>query len=451
MVFKKNTALDGEALSVIGRSKEFQFPEFKVYLHNKEIDLYIEHFYQYHVERNYVDNITDKIMVSFMLPRGYYNDWILSNPDDLEMTIIIKFKEKGRKPLINRYKFIPKIDREEVGGKFGNIDSDDLNKYDLVEVKGQCISPLLLILKSVYTEGIFRDYTSDGKDAPITIENFLNTQFHQQLRNLTIFGKPLNYRFFMYEPNNKNKYNNIVIKGGTKFITLPTNMQNGSFGIYTGGLNVYFTNLHVSSTDPDTYFFYIFPLFDKERFNKENTLPKLIVIEPTNSNLVKNTVDAYYKDKLYKIVVANTDKIAKIEREKYNTITGVNVSVSENMIDDYKVNIDKFKKASINTETFSNKYQLDQNLNSFTNIENTDFDANLFRYLTKFQKYQTKFYHMHLINLNPIFLYPGMPVEYTNLVNNKLTYYKGVVHNVSFSYVVQKKVVSTDLIIGVRT
>lgn len=449
MVFKRNTAIDAEALSVVSKSKKFEFPEFKVYLHNKEVDLYIEHFFQYHVERNYSDNITDKIMVSFMLPRGYYNEWILKDPDNLEMTIVMKFND-NKQPLVNRYKFIPDIESEDIGGSLGSLDEEDMNKHDLVNVKGQCVSPLLLIFKAIYISGVFRSYNDENKDDKMDIKDFINTQFHKKLKEVKIFGQPLSYKFFFYEPDNKNKYDNIMIRSGTKFITLPLTLQEDMFGVYGGGLNVYFTNLHVFSSEPNLYCFYIYPLFDKSRFDKEDKMPKLVILEPTNPDIAKNDVEAYYKDKLYKIVVTNSDKISKVEREKYNTITGLKVTLSENMIGDYRVDIEKFKSISIDTEKYTNMFQLDQELKNYTNIENVDFDNNMFRHLTRFQKYQTKFFHMHLVNTNPIFIYPGMPLKYTTLVKNKPTDFKGVVQNVSFSYMVQKKVVSTDILIGVR-
>ena len=452
MVFKRNTAIDAEALSVIGKSKKFEFPEFKVYLHNKNIDLYIEHFFQFHVERNYTDNITDKIMVSFLLPKGYYKEWILKDRDNLEMTIILKYKGK-RKPLINRYKFIPDIDKEELGGQLGSVDAEDLNKHELQEVKGQCISPLFLILKTIYINGIYRKFKEKGNDSDydkITIEEFLTSIFHKHLKNLTVFSQPLDYDLFVYKPDNEKLYDNILIKSGTKLIALPVIMQEDMFGVYNGGLNVYFTNLHVSGTDPNHYGIYIYPVFDKERFNNETIMPKLVILEPTNPDMSKNDIEAYYKDGLYKIIVTNSEKILKLEREKYNTITGIDVALSENMLGGYRVDTERFVRTSIDTSNYNEKFRLDEQLRNFINIENVDFDSNILRHLARFQKYQTKFFHMHLVNTNPIFLYPGMPVKYITVDNNRPITYTGVVHNVSFSYMVQKKVVSTDILIGVR-
>ena len=454
-----NNLLDKEALKIIEKAKPFVFPKIEFYLHTESLDLKIPIISKLHIERNFNENITDNIIVEFMMPEGDFRDIVYNNRDNLEITVIIKIS--SRKIMKNRYKFIPFIENENLSSSTQNPNKETLNKEKVRVVRGQCISPIILEFKSKYITGNFHN---------TTLENFYNTILNTKLCNMTLFGKPFKYKLFTYPFDNKIKYKNIPIPTGIKIMKLAEYLQNELYGIYKGGSNIFLTNL-TTEYEEDSYRIFTYPLYDYERYHLENNMPVLDIISPTNATLGFNESNCVYENGHYKFVSSQVTTIDKLETEKYNNVTGLLLSLPFEITNKktieltneiYKLpktcsnkvnNIGKFDSnkfgIKFNPDNLTTEIQIDNNTN-YRNYLVTDMDHNIYRHLASVNKYQTKLINIVIPKINPEFIYPGMPVSYMYTKENKVNMSTGIVQNVTYTYYIQKKTSEATIIIAIK-
>lgn len=449
MKFNRNTSLDAAALDVISKGEKFKFPKIFFILHNKNLDMSITHAYKYHIERDYNNNITDNILVEFALPEGYYRDWILQHKDNLEISIGITYYEKKDatnsvlKPVtvINRYKFIPLLKGDNtLDPQTQNMQDSELNKHKLKKVVGQCISPLILILKSTYISGIYHN---------LTLEKLYKALMAKYLNKLTIFGNNLNYKLFPYTFDNTRTYTNVTIKSGTKLIKLADYLQNDSYGLYMDGGNTYFTNINIERKN-DLYYIYTYPLYSKDRYMNDTTHPVLDLISTTEKHLGNNDVSFYYNLGHYKVVVTHVETINALEQEKYNTATGLRLVLPYNITNETTYSPTRCEKAEYEPDKNYLDAQLDVKLNNFKNLQITNMDHNIFRHLGIFNKYQSTLLKIKIPKSNIDHLYPGMPVSYILPYKGTIRLMTGVLQRVTATYYLQKKTNEVEIIVSLR-
>ena len=449
MEFNRNTSLDAAALEVISKGEKFKFPKIFFILHNENLDMPITHAYKYHIERDYNNNITDNILVEFALPEGAYREWILEHKDNLEMTIGITYYEKKSvstsdlKPVTvtNRYKFIPLLkDDNTLNPQTQNKSDAELNKQKLKQVVGQCISPLVLTLKSTFISGIYHN---------LILEDLYKALMTKHLDKLKIFGNTLNYKLFPYTFDNTRKYTNITIKSGTKLIKLSDYFQNDLYGVYIDGCNTYFTNINIERKN-DLYHIYTFPLYSKDRYMGDTDHPVLDLISTTEKHLGNNEVSFYYKLGHYKVVVTHVETINTLEQDKYNTATGLRLVLPYNITKESTYSPMRCKHASFDPESNYLDAQLDVKLNNFENLKITNMDHNIYRHLTIFNKYQSTLLKIKMPKTNVDHLYPGMPVSYILPYKGSIKLMTGVLQRVTTTYYIQKKTNEVEIIVSLR-
>lgn len=111
------------------------------------------------------------------------------------------------------------------------------------------------VLRTQYTDGTFRDrhcWTS------LYIKEAI-----ERSKEVKIEGKPLDLNIDIVKPNNDYVYDHVVVETGVKILDLPSYIQNKDYGIYNGNIGTYIQRYK------DKLTIFVYPLFDKDRFNKE--------------------------------------------------------------------------------------------------------------------------------------------------------------------------------------
>lgn len=431
---RKLSLLDKEAMDIMKEAKPFTIPSITAILHTEDRDVNITHFINLRVESNFNSNITDLIYVEFTIGLGMFKELIFDNKDKLEMTLLLEndyiknakttsngYKSKFNKN--NRYKFIL-INSFKDSDKSSQdaFNPSELDKQEIVVIKGQLIDPLLIALKNIYISGCYHD---------IDLNTLVKSIFNRELSKVKVLGRPLSYRLNVVDFDNPEKYRNIKIDPFTKLIKLPYNLQNESYGLYNNGIGLYFTNMR--ETVKFKYDINIYSLFDFNLFNTLNKRSKLIFYNPRIEALGVNEYNFLYKHGIYKTIVTDIEFKEDLEKDRFKNGTGLIESFSTN-----STNTDMFEITNDNISYFDNAAYSIINYNDeivdYSSFNNTNLDANTYRHQTSINKNRGRIGVMKFPKINPENIYPYMPFKYVFLKDGKVMETTGTIQQVSYFY-----------------
>lgn len=407
--------LDNEINDVITKSKEFIMPEPTLIVHTENDDMTITHFNAIQIERNFTENLSDVIFLEFFMGLGTATKVLYKHRDALEATLKLKFE--NNKIVKRRYKIILLTKFENIyDSSMTKAKQEELDTQEIVNIKVQCIDETLLKLKKEYISGVFHDYD---------LKTLLKGLFSKRMKELNT-DSYIN----IYDPDNTQVYDNIVIDPFTKFIKLPFIFQNGMYGLYDNGANIYFSNISEASTikyDVDIY-----PIWDYERFAKESNRPKLVLINPTIENMNKHEFNFYYKDGIYKTLVSNVEFKLDSEDKRYDAGNGLIMEYSNNTINQDFLTITD-DQITYMDEAAYNFNKIDST-RSFTNYRETLGDDNLYKYFSMLNRHQGVIGTITLPKVNPEIIYPGMPFKYLFNNDGKVSSTTGIIQGLNYVY-----------------
>jgi len=443
--------LDKEIDEILIKGNEYIFPEITAVLHTPDSDLPIELLSHLDIDSNFNNEIIDNISIDFMYPMGDYRDVILKYRNTLEVTItidytvdnpdrkytdtgiynnqsiLLKEQSKGDKPIINRYRFIPLIeDKRFKSSIYTKISTEDLNKLDMIVVKGQCIDPIILGLKQFIISGIYQQYT---------VEQVIKGLLQTYLDKLAIANEKFSYKFNFIKPDNETIYDHIVIKSNTKLIQLPFILQSTDYGVYNGDINLY-----ISKDLDNNYIINIYPLYDNTRFD---TTPnnRLLIYSGSKPSTALNEI-TYYKDNKatndIKIVVSDVTTKSTGLNDTISIGDGL-FNVNPNLVLDESLKAFSKTHMYFNTDKLLNKEINDNNTTNISKFINTNQDDNLYKYRAAVLR---TFSNLASINISKpdirIFI-PGMYLNYIYTHDDSVITKKGMVQNVSTTFNIAKK------------
>lgn len=437
---ERKGSLNKEVLDFLTKANEYEFPDIKMFIHTENEDIEILYPILLHFNKNYNSNVSDMVFVEFFFPTGDFINKIVKNNDKLEFTITIK--QDNRIILDKRYKFflINKLPDEDTG--LYDLDPELLNKQDLHVVKGQCVDPLSLVLKSLYLKGsVYHKYN---------MEELLKKVLTYYLSNVTIFNSNLNFTLNITPPDNNTKYNNIIIKDFIKLVQLPHYLQYDLYGIYSDGIGFYFKSKN------RRYDFYIYPLYTDKKFSSDVRLPKFILYNPEEHLLGLNSKTAYYdkKNLTYKYVVNDVATIDDLYKERYEVGTKIVSKNPFSVISDlgnrksyYGIEDDKITYIGPNNPSSiyynSRSYAYDKPIYS-------GFDYNIYKYTSNLSKYYSKLYRVDTFSLNPEIFIPGMSIKYIYKNNGSVMAKTGIIQQVNSVYYFDRKQTTTSFVFNIR-
>lgn len=434
---KKQSSLDIEAAKVIRNGKVYKFPKIELIIHTDTDDILLDQVPVLHYTRNFNQNLTDIIMIEFMMGYGTFRDKLFEKKDNLEISITF-FKE-DHTVVTDRYKLIIISEFKDMNKtKQGQHDEKDLDTQEMLHVKAQAVDPMFLTMKNIYVDGCYHD---------VKLDTLMKLLYVKGLKNKTVSGKPFTYNINIYKLDNDVKYRNVLIKPFTKLAKLPMVLQNEIYGLYFGGIGTYFTAL--GNDKERDYDFEIYPLFDYDRYDNENDRPRLYIINPGRDHMDKNEYDLYYDNGVYKMIVNDIDFKDSTSKDRFKEGTGI-IKVDSSMNTDYSnmtitdVDITMSSKDLITIERF------DTTLTNYDMLVNTLQDDNKYRYYSNLYKTQGVMAIIKLGKVNPEHFYPGMPFKYAFMKDKEVIETTGIIQNVDYIYDLINKTVMVTIGVTVK-
>jgi len=420
---------EAEVKKILNNSKSFSFPKIDLKLHTPDDDIKIKYPQYLEFTENHNTGLFPEVYLDFMLPMGDYKEFILPHKDNLEVSIVIETETS-----IEDYRFkliILNTDTESKTSRFGRFGNKELNKMDNVMIKGQCIDPLLLLLKDKFVSGSFLDTTHDK-----VIKYLLSNS----LKDIKIAGKQISFDLDMRDLDNTEQYEHIIVKSYTKLAKLVYTMQNFGYGLYNGGVNMFIRQLK-----PQYYRFYIYPIYNYELFEKINE-DKIMFYNSSRIGIDKNDMDFFKDNKIYKMVTSDIKIENKgimdllklgntyIENDQTYVMTKDNIEITPDI---FKINPkpnNVIKTLKINDIKFP-----------FLNPLVTHYDANLYKYRSQILMNNMIDATLKLNMVNIYFIRPGMLLKYLFVKSGVVEEKRGVMQATTRIYNFNKKETSVLL------
>ena len=201
------------------------------------------------------------------VPKGDFNYRIYPCRDNLEVSLTFKELSEGGGEitstiLVDRYKAVFKSDSNPapMTGTEANRPIEDLNVGSIQELEFE--------LQELFEE-VYRFVNLDGSYAGNTPQQILEAAIPDNLNKIRIGGKSVIDAVHVVEPDNKEPLRQLAIPRGVLAKDVPGWLQEKSKGVYTNGIGNFIARFKELVT------WFVYPLYDLERFNKDNE--KLII------------------------------------------------------------------------------------------------------------------------------------------------------------------------------
>ena len=344
--------------------------------------------------RNYNNNKTDDIRVTFTIGGGLYRDAVMNCKDRLELTLE---RLRGDEVIYStRYKFII-LDSNERAQKdmLTYMSTKDLEALNPIQVQGQCIDMDVYSLEDVQVEGVYKN---------TDLSAVITTEIMTSINNVTYGTGFLNLNLNMTEVDNNNKYRHVIIPTGIKLLDLPTYLQvQDSYGLYNAGLGTY-----VQYFNKKKYIF-IYPLFDVKQFG--NTDKKLMIFHSNNRRVGTGGITWMVDGEITKILpqydVKLSENDGKNMTESGNTIsyaTPDTIYSPTGKVQDDKLS-DELKNKVVTQQASENA----DGTNKSTWLGTIN---NAYKYRGQFIQNQMRIITLNWHDCDIDILYPGMPCVY---------------------------------------
>jgi hypothetical protein len=369
--------------------------EYKVILHTTENDYLIDNkdFLTLENKRDYNTNISDFIVINFMMYAGDFWKEIHPYRDNLELTILIT--HPGLDDISKTFKFVI---LNNINNPYTNnsskLSKEELNKTEQVRVEGQCVIKLVEALRTMVTDGIFTS---------TTVKNLMINEFVSILAESKMSGSAMGFNVDIVEPNNDMLYDHIVVKTGTKLINLPTVLQNGKYGVYNGSIGTYFQFYE------DEPYLFIYPLYDKSRFDEVDKKLQIFYVNNSRLDYIENT---YFQDgDIIKIIATSqTKSIDSGENDLMDSGEAYISSSPELLLERNAVVKDGDIVVSREAQLSGSKYK--ERRDSVSKAKYLGNESNLYKHRAKILKNTLAIYQIQWNFSDIDLLYPGMPLQF---------------------------------------
>lgn len=380
--------------------------EYSVVIHTPNEDIEVRFLILVEVLKDYVNNSTDYILVTFLLGLGDYIKDVHPYGDNLEASLTRK--NKGDEVTI-KYKLVISNTNEGVNGSIYTSSSKDyLNSLDMITLEVQLYPLIIEGLRNTPVGDIY-NYVSVG--------NLIQAELMEAVSSLTIGGNTPDVMFDMIPPDNTKEYRHInVPPGDVKILDLPGYLQDMHYGVYNHGLGFYFQPLGLKDGESYLDTFFMYPLHNTLRFD-EDVVKLIILSHPTNQltysensytidgNLIKIIGSGEVKSIDDNDNTINNHGSSFITYDPESIISGqkdiTNDKVTNNPNQYISGHANRSKKDGVDVPVF------------------TGVTTNTFKHYSDLAKSDLSLYQIQWHNANPELLYPGMPVSYVYHDENK--------------------------------
>lgn len=420
-----------EVLNIASTKREYSDIQFRFKLLTKDSDIEIKFFESLEFKADYNNNIGDVIFLHFNIGLGDFNYDILPYKNNLEISVIKSFD--GVTYENTTFKAVLLTNGDNYNGIKSNIKKDILNKSSLIRLSFQLVEKNIEVIRTINVDGIYRN---------VDVKSLLLPVIYNNVNKIKINGEPLNPLINIVEPDNKTKYDHILIPTGTMLCDLPTFIQDTSYGIYNGDIGFYIKNIRESLMNYRTCFF-IFPLYSK----KEDIYDSLHIYH-SDHKINKGMDNSYdYKNKILKVITSEVEVIEKGEKDFINNGNSIVYGSMENITDyNSKVTNDKIsynKKSQVSNET----YEKEDKLVRETFIGNK---SNLHKYYSNLANKELGLYKFHWVKSNHKHLLPGMNTTVFFQIDKEIKKLQGILQGYYSIYNQALKLETTILMIKLK-
>lgn len=410
--------------------------EYEVILHTEKLDMKIEQLTHIEVMRDYNSNVGDFVIVKFNLAAGTYTKQIYPYRDNLELTVIKRWKDNKKPTITTKYKYVI----YNVGNaKEGTVDTkskeEELNASKLETIEGQCVLREIEGLRSIYVDGIYKN---------VQIKDVIQGMFGQAASQIEIEGNALDIQVDVVTPANDYDYQQLIIPTGITLMDLPSFLQTTDYGVYNGAIGTYVQMYNKKHT------VFVYPLYSKDRYNN-TTYPKLTIFNVGSNkyDMVENT----YKENDGNIEMIAGSNVESTDSGATSLLSGGDgiISTSASSVLNRNFNVDD------TGITFDNTQQL----SSSTIVERRDGqvkgryvanDSNMYRQRSVTIRNTMAQYHIPWQFSCPDYIYPGMPCCYVyEDAKSGLVKLTGTVQGIFTRYDFSNKIHQSILLISVMS
>jgi len=378
---------------------------YNVILHTVDSDISITLLESIEVLRDYVNNITDYIIVNFKIGLGDYVYDILPYSDNMEMTIKVNWYKKT---ILFRYKFVLTNLIDTASSVYNSIPKETLNQQELASVEGQCVDRLVEVMRTTVCDGIY-NYS--------TVDKIMKTSLAEKLSEITIEGEPIEigidgYRVNIHPSDNEEVYRHIDVPFGTNIYNLPSYLQNTKYGVYKGDLGTYQqttinTLLDIDKLKSSTCY-YTYPLYDNVRYDTDSGKKLMILSHPTTK--YSHVEHSYIIDgDIIKIVSSgNLKNLGSAENNVINK-GDVVIKLNPNKITGTIDNVTEDGVTNIPTDNITaitDRVRSD----GVNNVRYAEGVTNVYKHVSEVASNNYSIFQLQWDYSNHELLYPGMPV-----------------------------------------
>lgn len=412
-----------------------------VIIHTTDDDIVPEFFEDFVVIRDYINNVTDYVIVTAHIGLGdiYYN--IYPYRGNLEATIIIKNRDKEGK----EYKTIERC-KAVLLNHLDDMDSPVYKKMTKEELNNTAMNKLQL-------QCYLREYEA-VRNLPVNC-NVNNSSVERAMQlvlsriglgeSIKIDGKELEYNIDIRKPDNDEVYTKIQIDSREaipNLLDFPSYLQNAK-GVYNGHIGTYIQRYNNKNDTSKTLF--VYPLIDYDLFDTSDN--NCIIYLPVDLNVSKFSDKTYYQDgDSLKILASDVNKI--VDKAKYDVLnkgSGIAYAHPREILSRGMIKLDEEGKANYDRNESVKEQSLGTLEDGTSNIIYKGMSTNNFIDRSIILENNLMYMDITWRFSNPDLIYPGMPVNvYQEEVDGAITIYKGnILRTFSFYSSIEKSLSSS--------
>lgn len=367
------------------------------------------------IDRDYLNNYTDYILVDLRIPLGTYAKRIYPYLDQLEIELKrVSIGESNDAVNVDQAAQVERftaimldIGNPIVQSAIGSATAEeDLNRIDIPTVKFQLLNKSLEQIRVLPVGGIYRNMT--GEDV---VKSLLTKSSQTATVDATRKVKGVQ----MVKASNQKKRDAIILPQNLQLVDVPHHIHYNCGGLYSAGLGYYLQDDH----------WYVFPVFDSTRFSDGDPTLTIINIPAHRLPGIERT---YRKDGDNLVVLATGHTSFKDIRNtaQLNSGNGVRFADASQLVDNFatiKDNRATATRAKTNTEILANKRPNDIN---YVTTAMRQINANPYVEYSELTARQGSGISLVWENADHTLIHPGMPTRVMYLDGNDVKEIYGV-------------------------
>ena len=237
------------------------------------------------IEKDFINEVTEKITVSFLIDKGTYLSKIYPHLENMEMTLYrypitqqsynkplkYDFKQRFKAIYLDKYNHRPKGTKEQMTSLTGT------ELLGNITVNLQLMNLHVEPLRLRFIHGSYLGYTH---------EQLLNTVIENSVNAITLpTGKCID-KFDIVKPDNNKPIQNLIVPSDTNILDFPYWLHNNQMGVYSTGLGTFVTKIKDTNTNKSHSHYFIYPTYSA---NDKNNSIILYTLPDTELNYNEST------------------------------------------------------------------------------------------------------------------------------------------------------------------